>query len=42
MIISDIIAIIGITLIFVKSIVFLILGRFIVGVVVGITSATVP
>ena len=42
MMISDAIAIIGISLILIKSVYFLILGRFIVGIVVGITSTTVP
>lgn len=42
MLISDAIALSGITLTLVGSISFLIIGRFIVGVVVGITCISVP
>ena len=40
--ISDAIALCGITFTLVGSIIFLVLGRFVVGIVVGITCSSVP
>jgi len=38
MIISDIIAIVGITITMFESITYLLIGRFLIGLVIGITS----
>ena len=42
MVISDVIAILAISLILIGPLYLLIIGRFIVGIVIGITSTSVP